>query len=375
MRPRPTPKSKRALRTRPLISEFHFLVCESARTLRAQRSRPTWRKILCGVALFAQLFTLLAMNFFPKSLLGGCLLLAAASLSAAPLRVLYFTKASGFEHSAIKRTDGAPSFTEKLLTKIAPAHDLDLTFSKDGSLFSPEYLAKFDVIMFYTSGDLTAVGTDGQPAMSPAGKQALLDAVAGGKGFVGIHSASDTFHSKEHGGGNNPQRAQRYRNYGDEADPFVKMLGGEFMRHGPQQVSKARVIDPSFPGFGGLGNELNVKEEWYSLKEFAPNDHVLLVLDTKGMDGSDYDRPPYPLAWAREYGKGRVAFNAMGHRDDIWESAAFQSMLIGMIEWAGGRVKADVSPNLDAAAPGHATLPKPPAEPAVPAKAPAATTK
>lgn len=306
------------------------------------------------------------MNLTPKILLAGLAVLgfAAASLSAAPLRVLYFTKSAGYEHSVIKQVDGAPSFSENLLTKWAPKHDMEFTFSKDGSKFSPEYFAKFDVIMFYTSGHLLSVGTDGHPAVTPEGKQALLDAVEGGKGFVGIHSCSDTFHTHEGGLGMNPSRDQRYKNHGEASDPFIRMLGGEFIRHGPQQVAKARVVDPRFPGFSELGAELNVNEEWYSLKEFAADDHVLLVLDTKGMEGFDYDRPPFPVAWARAHGKGRVAYHAMGHREDVWESEAFQSMLTGMIKWAGLRARAGITPNLEKVAPGHATFPPMPPPPA-----------
>ena len=155
----------------------------------------------------------------------------------------------------------------------------------------------------------------------------------------------------------NPSRDHRYKNHGKASDPFIGMLGGEFIRHGPQQVAKARVIDPKFPGFSELGAELKVNEEWYSLKEFAADDHVLLVLDTEGMKGLDYERPPFPVAWARAHGKGRVAYNAMGHREDVWESQAFQSMLTGMIKWAGGRAEADITPNLQKVAPGHATFP------------------
>lgn len=302
------------------------------------------------------------MKSSSKILAAGLFMLGLALpiLSAAPLRVLYFTKSAGWEHSAIKRTDGKPSYSENIITKLAAKHDWAVTFSKDGSLFSSEYLAKFDVIMFYTSGDLLTIGTDGQPAMTPAGKQALLDAVAGGKGFVGVHSGSDTFHTGEHGGGNNPIRAQRYINYGDKADDYIKMVGGEFIKHDAQQVAKAKVIDPSFPGFADVGSAIEVQEEWYSLKEFAPNDHVLLLMETAGMKGPDYDRPPYPLAWARTVGKGRVWFNAMGHREDVWDNPKFQEILIGGIEWAGGRVSADVKPNLAEVAPGAGTLPKPP---------------
>jgi type 1 glutamine amidotransferase len=299
------------------------------------------------------------MKSYPKLFALGLLLLGFHSslMSAAPLRVLYFTKSSGYEHSAIKHVDGKPSYSENVLTALAAKNDLVLTFSKDGSLFSPAYLAQFDVIMFYTTGDLLATGTDGQPAMTAAGKQALLDAIAGGKGFVGLHAASDTFHTGESGGGNNPITGNRYKNNGDAADPYVKMLGGEFLKHNAQQVAKARVIDPAFPGCAALGEAIAVTEEWYSLKEFAPDLHVLLLMDTTGMQGSDYQRPSYPLAWAHPYGKGRVWFDAMGHREDVWDNPKFQAMLVGGIEWAGGRKSADVKPNLSEVAPGADTLP------------------
>lgn len=202
-----------------------------------------------------------------------------------------------------------------------------------------------------------SAGTDGQPAMLPDGKKALLDAVANGKGFVGLHSCSDSFHTGESGGGVTKERGQRFKNYGDASDPFIKMLGGEFIRHGAQQKAIARVISPQFPAFGELGAEINTHEEWYSLKEFAANLHVLLVLETNGMKGADYERPAFPIAWARTHGKGRVAYNAMGHREDVWDSPAYQAMLVGAIKWAGTVIDADVTPNLETAAPGHATLP------------------
>ena len=122
------------------------------------------------------------MNLTPKFVsVSLALSLACTSLNAAPLRVLYFTKSAGYEHSVIKHVNGAPSFSESLLTTWAPKYDFEFTFSKDGSKFSREYLSQFDVIMFYTSGHLLSVGTDGHPAITPEGKQALLDAVAGGR--------------------------------------------------------------------------------------------------------------------------------------------------------------------------------------------------
>ncbi len=258
------------------------------------------------------------------------------------MRALYFTKSAGYEHSVIARANGKPSHSEAILTALGAHHDIDFTVTKDGSLFTPDYLAGFDVIIFYTSGDLLTVGIDGAPPLTVDGKRALIDAIAGGTGFVGIHSAAATFHRTEDG---------------DAVDPYIAMLGGAFIHHGAEQAATVSVPDPAFPGCGTLGAAWTCHEEWYSNRDFASDLHALLVMQTAGMDGIDYRRPPYPLAWARRHGQGRVWYNGMGHREDIWDAPQFQGLLLGGIAWAGRRFDADVTPNLAAAAPGAGILP------------------
>jgi type 1 glutamine amidotransferase len=283
-------------------------------------------------------------------------------------RVLFFSKSSGYEHSVIKDpskpftpSSGStvPGLAFQVLKELGERNNIEFVFSKDGSLFSPEYLAQFDAYFFVTTGDLTTVGTDGNPAMTPKGKQALLEAVADGKGFIGAHCASDTFHSP----GGAEMTAQRWLDDGDNADPYIRMLGGEFIIHGSQQPSHLIAVDKKFPGIEAVSDDNHMTEEWYSLKDFAKNMHVLILQDTSGMTGAPYARPSYPSTWARMYGKGRVFYTNMGHRDDMWQSALFQSVLTGGISWAIGRVDADVTPNIDQAAPQANVLPlRPPPE-------------
>ena len=178
--------------------------------------------------------------------LSGCAMQRNAH--ADPKKVLFFSKSSGFEHSVIKRKGKELNFAEKILADLGPKHGIDFTFSKDGSLFTVDYLAGFDAYFFYTTGDLTGPGTDKNPPMTPLGKKMFLDAIQSGKGFLGTHSAADTFHVGEPDGFDTKQRTQRYHNYGDKADPYARMLGGEFIIHGNQQVAKMRVADSKFPG-------------------------------------------------------------------------------------------------------------------------------
>ena len=108
--------------------------------------------------------------------------LSCAALAAAPKRkILFFTKSSGFEHDVISYKKGQPSFAEKVLTDLGAKNNWEFVFSKDGSLFTPQYLAQFDALFFYSTGDLCSPGTDKNPPMTPAGKQALLDYVASEK--------------------------------------------------------------------------------------------------------------------------------------------------------------------------------------------------
>lgn len=279
-------------------------------------------------------------------------------------QILFFSKSSGYEHSAIKRVNGQPSYAENVLTELGRKHNFEFTFSKDGSLFTPAYLAGFDAYFFYTTLDLTTPGNDGNPPMTPAGKRAFLDAIKNGKGFIGTHSAADTFHTQPDSG----DKASRYQTNGDKSDPYILMLGGEFIKHGAQQVAPMRVVDHQFPGFGKLGGSFAFQEEWYSLKEFQPNLHVLLVQETKDMKGPEYQRRPYPATWARMYGKGRVFYTSMGHREDVWDNPIFQDILVGGISWAVRNVDADVTPNLKEAAPGHLDIP-PKTPPPLPKKA------
>ena len=134
-------------------------------------------------------------------------------------------------------------------------------------------------------------------------------------------------------------------------DPFIHMLGGGFVSHGPQQAATMRITSPGFPGMKGLGESFKLREEWYAMKNFAKDLHVILVQETKGMKGGCYQRPPFPSTWARMQGKGRVFYTAMAHREDVWAGQPFQQVLLGGLAWTLGNANADVTPNIEKVTP------------------------
>lgn len=85
------------------------------------------------------------------------------------------------------------------------------------------------------------------------------------------------------------------------------------------------------------------------MKDFDPAKvHGLLTLDKKP-DVKDPAPGIYPIAWCKEYGKGRVFYTSLGHREDVWDPSwskdrknskevaeAYQQHILAGIKWALG---------------------------------------
>jgi hypothetical protein len=127
---------------------------------------------------------------------GASLALTRNLLASSQKSVLVFTKSSGWEHDVVKRVDGKLSLVETTVTELGKKGNFDVVCSKDGRIFDSSDFAGFRTVFFYTTGDLLESGTDKQPPMTAAGKQKFLAAIHDGKGFVGVHAASDAFHTK-----------------------------------------------------------------------------------------------------------------------------------------------------------------------------------
>jgi uncharacterized protein len=288
----------------------------------------------------------------------AALLVARSARAQKKKSVLFFTKSSGFEHQVIKVVNGQPSIAETAIREIATRDGFDLTASKDGSIFNSGDFKKYDALVFFTTGDLTQAGTDKNPPMSPEGKQAFLDAIHGGMGFVGIHAATDTFHTQP----DPSDLSNRYVAHGADSDPYLRMIGGEFIIHGQDkdprlQTANVIINDPNFPGVQGVKSPVSFMEEWYSMKDFAPDMHVICTLDTSTMNGNAYKRPAYPVVWARQHGSGRVFYTAMGDRPENWSNKFMLDVLAGGIRWATRAADTSIPTNIKTATPGYAEIP------------------
>jgi len=230
-----------------------------------------------------------------------------APVTATPAkRVLVVTHTTGFRHPSI-------TTAESVLSRLGAESGLFTTlFCRDQAdvarLLTPAGLAPFDAVFFAnTSGDL---GIADLPA--------FLAWIADGHAFLGAHSASDTYH---------------------ESAPYLEMLGGEFETHGAESSVDIRVEDRTHPAGMGLPSPFTVFDEIY---EFRTNPrlrvNVLFSVDRHPNDGHPTAGQPgdFPLAWSRSYGRGRVFYTALGHREEVWNDRRFQQHLLGALRWGLG---------------------------------------
>jgi hypothetical protein len=286
-------------------------------------------------------------------------------------KILFLTKSSGFQHDVVRRSATNPeklAVAEQMLTEIAGKHGYEVTCTKDADVFNdPKTYETYGIIALYTTEDLTKPsdkytrkkGPDGKEVndklihtekpMSKEGKELFLKSIEEGKvGIIGFHCASDTFHSKNR----NNQELLRDAKIKDPVDPYIGMIGGEFAGHGRQQDATMKFVSSSFPGLSGL-KDFTMHEEWYNLKNLAPDMHVILVQDTKSMKNPEpmYKRNPFPATWARMQGKGRVFYTSMGHKPEVWNDSTFQKVVVAGLDWTGGKTQFDPKPNLQDTAP------------------------
>lgn len=286
----------------------------------------------------------------------------AAALSAVPFasvlaadkprKVLYFERSAGFVHPpTILEADGI-SAAGKALQKLGKKFNCEVVCTKDGSVFDGD-LDQFDAFIFYTCANLDQqVGPDiATPCISATGKEKFFAAIKNGKGFLGVHSATDTWRTPGPQWENQPEAEQT---------EFVKMIGGQFIVHGAQQETTITVVDSSLPWIKEQGKSFKFYDEWYAMKNWSRDMHVLLVQETEGMktDGNNkcYDRPAYPSTWVRKYGEGRVAYTSFGHNTSAWKEEAVPGLVGDLMGFVLGVYDVDMTPNLEQVCPGAFTL-------------------
>lgn len=184
-------------------------------------------------------------------------------------------------------------------------------------------LPQYDVLFFhYTGGKMT-----------PQQEEALCGAIASGKGFVGVHSAADSF----------KQNAK-----------YMDMIGGSFRTHPAYQPIPTTVLDPAHPIVKGLPKEFSVTDEQYILKYDAAKLHVICDAPYKIMEykmttekrggkdvqvrkatGKTLEEGRMPAVWTKPWEKGRVAYISFCHDAKATRQDLVKRLVLQAVLWAG----------------------------------------
>ena len=212
--------------------------------------------------------------------------------------LLVFSRTAAFRHDAIDSAVAA-------LVELARRRGYSLTASEDPSNFSDSALSGYGAVVFLlTTGDV----------LDAEQEAAFERFIRAGKGYVGVHSASDTEY--------------RWPWYGE-------LVGAYFQSHSAVVPAQVRVEDGTQPATPGLPSPWTRDDEWYSFAQNPrPKVGVLLTVDEASYDpGPSAMGLDHPVAWQRTYDGGRSFYTSLGHTADSYADPTFMMHLTGGIEW------------------------------------------
>ena len=243
--------------------------------------------------------------------------------AADPPKILFLTQSKGYTHGSVRRK-GNDSATR------APAELAMMQLAKDSGKFTvycsqnaeadmtKENLQKFDIVAFYTSGDLPIGDEDLEYFLNDWLHQK-------GHGFIGFHSASDTY--KKH-------------------KPYSDLISGIFIGHPWKAKSTitAKVHDTNHPTMKPFGESFVHQDEIYEYKNWQPEKcHVLMSID---MEHTEIKKPyQVPIAWCKQIGEGRMFYTNLGHREETWQNEKFLESVVAAVDWVAGKIDGDATPN------------------------------
>jgi len=240
-------------------------------------------------------------------------------------RILMVTQSQGFKHGSVTRKEGQLAPAEQAVTEIGIKNNLFRTdctqdCEKD---FTKENLKNYDIVFFYTTGDL--------PISDEAKDYFFNDWLKQkGHGFIGAHSAADTYHNYQ---------------------PYWDMIGGTFNGHpwnSDQKVTVA-IHDKNHPAskpwtLDGKRDEFEIQDEIYQFKNWQPE--KVRVLMSLNMAKTNLKKPYHvPILWVKKYGDGKVMHMSLGHNESVWANETYRASLLGGIRWVLNLEPGDAQPN------------------------------
>ena len=179
-------------------------------------------------------------------------------------------------------------------------------FTVDVRALSAENLAKVGLLVILRDG-LQRPGADARSNfkwMTPEQERAVVSFVEGGGGFLNLHNSMGLY--PEHG-------------------PYLALVGGRYIGHGPLERFRVEVVDPDHPVTRGVSGFFAADEQ-----HTPPYDEgrVQLLLRNRSDDGKSA-----AAGWVREPGRGRLCHLANGHTLEALLHPMYQRLMCNAVRW------------------------------------------
>lgn len=227
-----------------------------------------------------------------------------------PKNVLLFGGGGVHDYSAI-----CPVLKNYL--EIGPSFSVEYVV-EEYDVFLKDRIASYDLIVIYHTGG----------ALTPDQSQGLTQHVSQGCGFVGVHSAADSFRSSR---------------------DYIAMLGGELSAHPCMRQFIVSLNDP-VPGIVShithpvtrdmKGYTVEDWEDWPIFEYLVEDEQYFLDCDPRVdvIASTIFKGKSHPVAWTKSWGKGRVMYTCLGHNMQAIQPPVFKDLFTNGCRWAAGLI-------------------------------------
>lgn len=223
----------------------------------------------------------------------------SSSTSKKKPRLLVFSKTAGYRHASIAKGKEA-------IRLLAEKNNFTIDTTEDANNFTKKNLKKYAAVIFLsTTGNV----------LNEEQQKAFEEFIRSGKGFMGIHAATDTEY---------------------DWPWFVKLVGANFLNHPKIQKAKLIVTDKTNLSVMHLPSHWERTDEWYNFKNINPAIKVIMTIDETSYEGGK-NGANHPMAWYHEYDGGRSYYTALGHTDESFIDPLFLQHLLGGIKYVTGQ--------------------------------------
>lgn len=216
-----------------------------------------------------------------------------------PDLLLVFYKTSGFYHTSIPAGIRA-------IQQLGQSNNFRVDTTNNAARFQLDSLRKYKAVIFLSTT---------QDVLNPAQQQAFEQYIRLGRGFVGVHAATDTEY---------------------EWPWYNGLVGAYFNGHPKVQQATVRVTDSNHPATSFLPTQWVRTDEWYNFRNLATDLRVLATLDETTYSGGT-NGANHPIAWCHSYDGGRAFYTGLGHTDESYQEPLFLRHLLGGITYAIGK--------------------------------------